>query len=181
MEPIFNEKVAEKWYLWDHEQCCGIHWCDKSDEKVEKCGYCSWTVAAVPYCCWQKKKKKKEEKTQHKTQTWDSLLTKQVHCICCSRSYKASPEKHKDDLRWSRDTRNPYKCMNVMKQDAMQNMWKTMHARGSWQIEICVENLSRSYPEISMDQEFIENILSRQRAQKFGLMDRPSCQEAIEV
>ena len=38
-----------------------------------------------------------------------------------TRSYKASPEKHKDDLRWSRDTRNPYKCMNVMKQDAMDN------------------------------------------------------------
>ena len=38
-----------------------------------------------------------------------------------TRSYKASPEKHKDDLRWSRDTRNPYKCMNVMKQDAMDD------------------------------------------------------------
>ena len=30
-------------------------------------------------------------------------------------SYKASPEKHKDDQG---GTRNPYKCMNVMKQDA---------------------------------------------------------------
>ena len=32
-----------------------------------------------------------------------------------------------------------------------------------------------------MDQESIENVSSRQRAQKFGLMDQPSCQEAIEV
>ena len=46
---------------------------------------------------------------------------------------------------------------------------------------MCVENLSRSYLEISMDQESIENVSSRQRAQKFGLMDQPSCQEAIEV
>ena len=64
--PIFNEKAAEKWYLWDHEQCCGIHWCDKSDEKVEKCGYCSWTVAAVPCCCWPKKKRKKKRENTTK-------------------------------------------------------------------------------------------------------------------
>ena len=47
-----------------------------------------------------------------------SWLTKGI------RSYKASPEKHKDDLIWSRDTRNPYKCMNVTKQDAMDNKIK---------------------------------------------------------
>ena len=46
---------------------------------------------------------------------------------------------------------------------------------------MCVENLSRSYLEISIDQESIENVSSRQRAQKFGSMDQPSCQEAIEV
>ena len=76
-----------------------------------------------------------------------------------------------------------------------------MHARGSRQIEkllsyyqagkvhkklprlieICVENLLRSYSEISMDRESIENVSSRQRAQKFGSMDRPSCREAIVV
>ena len=38
-----------------------------------------------------------------------------------TRSYKASLEKHKYDLRWSRGTRNPYKCMNVMKQDVVDN------------------------------------------------------------
>ena len=32
-----------------------------------------------------------------------------------------------------------------------------------------------------MDQESIKNVSSRQRAQKFGLMDRPSCREAIKV
>ena len=83
----------------------------------------------------------------------------------------------------------------------MQNIWKTMHARGfrqikklssyylagrkhiklPRQIKICIENLSRSYPEISMDRESVENVSSKQRAQKFGSMDRPRCQEAIEV
>ena len=37
------------------------------------------------------------------------------------------------------------------------------------------------YPEILMDQESIKNVSSRKRAQKFGLMDRPSCREAIKV
>ena len=32
-----------------------------------------------------------------------------------------------------------------------------------------------------MDQESIKNVSSSQRAQKFGLMDRPSCREAIKV
>ena len=32
-----------------------------------------------------------------------------------------------------------------------------------------------------MDRESIENVLSRQRAQKFGSMDQPNCQEAIKV
>ena len=35
-----------------------------------------------------------------------------------TRSYKASPEKHKDDQG---GVRNPYRCMNVMKQDAMDD------------------------------------------------------------
>ena len=46
VEPIFNEKVAEKWYLWDpwtvHE--CTVH------ERLVKC------------CGWQKKKKKKAKR-----------------------------------------------------------------------------------------------------------------------
>ena len=96
---------------------------------------------------------------------------------------------------------NETRCYGWQDNRKMQNMWKTMHARGSWQIEkplsgywagrehiklplyieIYVENLSRSYPEISMDRESVENVSSRQRAQKFGLMDRPSCWDAIEV
>ena len=32
-----------------------------------------------------------------------------------------------------------------------------------------------------MDREFVKNVSSRQRAQKFGSMDRPSYREAIEV
>ena len=32
-----------------------------------------------------------------------------------------------------------------------------------------------------MDRESIEDVSSRQRAQDFGSMDRPICQEAIEV
>ena len=31
-----------------------------------------------------------------------------------------------------------------------------------------------------MDQESVENVSSKQRAQKFSLIDRPSCREAIE-
>ena len=95
--------------------------------------------------------------------------------------------------------------MNVMKQDSMddkikercktfekQYMQEDFNRSRSWQadkehiklpryIKICVETLSRSYPEILMDQESIKNVSSRQRAQKFGLMDRPSCREAIKV
>ena len=55
------------------------------------------------------------------------------------------------------------------------------HIKLPRQIAICVENLSRSYPKISMDQESFENVLSKQRAQKFSSIDRPSCREAIKV
>ena len=82
--PIFNEKVAEKWYLWDCEQCCGTHWCDKNDKKVEKVRLLFMNSSRCPLLQLTKKKKKKkeeEEKMQHKTQTWDSLLSKQPHSI----------------------------------------------------------------------------------------------------
>ena len=40
--PIFNKKVAEKWNLWDHEQCiCAL-----------------FTVDLVKLCGWNQKKKK---------------------------------------------------------------------------------------------------------------------------
>ena len=32
-----------------------------------------------------------------------------------------------------------------------------------------------------MDREFFKDVLSRQRAQDFGSMDRPICREAIKV
>ena len=71
----------------------------------------------------------------------------------------------------------------------MQNIWKTIHARGSRQIEklssyylagrehiklprqieIYVENLSRSYPEISMDQEFVENRIEQTKSTEIWL------------
>ena len=38
-----------------------------------------------------------------------------------TRSKKASPQKYKDDQG---GTKNPYKCMNVMKQDAMDDKIK---------------------------------------------------------
>ena len=45
--PIFNEKVAKKWDLWV--------------KIVKSCGYCSWTVAVIPWNeCYSKKKKKKK-------------------------------------------------------------------------------------------------------------------------
>ena len=44
-----------------------------------------------------------------------SWLTKGI------KSYKALPEKHKDDQGGTKD---PYKCMNVMKQDAMDDKIK---------------------------------------------------------
>ena len=35
-----------------------------------------------------------------------------------TRNYKVTPEKYKDDQG---GTKNPYKCMNVMKQDVMDD------------------------------------------------------------
>ena len=73
VEPIFNEKVAEKWNLWVREQytmCCD--WL-KQIGKVKICGYCSlnstWTVTAAlkKLKTREKKKKKKTNKTQTQT------------------------------------------------------------------------------------------------------------------
>ena len=65
MGPIFNEKVAEKWYLWDYEQCCGIHWCNKSDEKVGKMWLLFMNSSRCPLLQLTKKKKKRENATQN--------------------------------------------------------------------------------------------------------------------
>ena len=66
-----------------------------------------------------------------------------------TRMYKSSPEKHIDDqgrsrghkeLIWMREC-NETRCYGWQDNRRMQNMWKTMHARGSRQIE----NLSSNY------------------------------------
>ena len=44
-----------------------------------------------------------------------------------------------------------------------------------------VKLLSRWNLKISMDRESIEDVLSRQRAQDFGSMDRPIFREDVEV
>ena len=54
MRPIFNEKVAEKWNLWVHEQCIYALF------MVEKSTFAAtvqWTVAAFLQNPWKKKKK----------------------------------------------------------------------------------------------------------------------------
>ena len=38
VKSIFNEKIAEKWYLWIPYTVHGTHRTDKNDEKVGKCG-----------------------------------------------------------------------------------------------------------------------------------------------
>ena len=38
-----------------------------------------------------------------------------------TKNYKTSPEKHKDDQDDQGDTKNPYKCINVMKQDVIDD------------------------------------------------------------
>ena len=39
--PIFNEKLAENWSLWDSWT---VHGCTVHGRIVKSCGYCSWTV-----------------------------------------------------------------------------------------------------------------------------------------
>ena len=77
--PIFNEKVAEKWYLWVSYTVHGTHRIDKSDKKVGKVRLLFMNSSRCPLLQLTKKKKKKKKKTQHKTQTWDSLLSKRSH------------------------------------------------------------------------------------------------------
>ena len=69
--PIFNEKVAEKWNLWDL-------WI------VHPCTVHSW-LGQIARLEPKKKKEKKEEKTQGKTQTWDSAQSKCSPCLLLQR------------------------------------------------------------------------------------------------
>ena len=87
VKPIFNEKVVEKWYLWVLYTVHGTHKTDKSDEKVGKVRLLFMNSSRCPLL--QLKKKKKKKKTQHKMQTWDSLLSKcslnvlRLWCVLC--------------------------------------------------------------------------------------------------
>ena len=87
-------------------------------------------------------------------------------------SYKVSPEKHKDDLRWSRNTRNPYKCMNVMKQDtkdtkeknAKQRKMKCMQGYLDWSGR-CRESIEKK-PTL-MDWETVEDLSARKKVSRW--------------
>ena len=75
MGPIFNEKIAEKWNLWVHEQCTIYTDWLKKNRKVKVCGYCSlnntWTVVADS----QTRAKKKKKKTQTQTRNMQTKPT----------------------------------------------------------------------------------------------------------
>ena len=80
-------------------------------------------------------------------------------------------------------TRNPYKCTNVMNQEAMDDKiierWKHVKNNACKRVLIdreVVKLLWRENPKFLMDQGFVENLTGKQRAQKFSSMDR----EAIE-
>ena len=80
-----------------------------------------------------------------------------------TRSYKAAPEKYKDDLGWSVDTRNSYKCMNVMKQDAMDD--KIIERCKTCEKQCMQEGLDRLRSRWAVIElaESIENYLHRLR------------------
>ena len=54
MEPIFNEKVTEKWNLWIRKQCTDVLF------MVEK-SYGSLNSNRILQNAWKKKKKKKKK------------------------------------------------------------------------------------------------------------------------
>ena len=54
--PIFNEKIAEKWNLWVHEQCTYALF---TREKSTFAATVQWTVAAFLQNAWKQKKKKR--------------------------------------------------------------------------------------------------------------------------
>ena len=89
-----------------------------------------------------------------------------------TRSYKASPEKHKDDQRWSRGQKesikkheyNETRCYGWKDNRKMQNMWKKNACKRVSTDREVVKMLSRENPKILMDRGFVKNLSSRQRA-----------------
>ena len=69
--PIFNEKVAEKWYLWVLWTMHGTHWCDKGTKKQEK--------LLSPTAADKKKKKRRERNSQNATHVL--VLSKHIFYI----------------------------------------------------------------------------------------------------
>ena len=62
----------------------------------------------------------------------------------------------------------------------MQNKEKVKCMQGYLnRLRRCRESIEKN--PTSMDRESVEDVSSRQRAQDFGLMDRPICREAIKV
>ena len=83
VRPIFNEKIAEKWNLWVHEQCivC-IDWlkkCKKSQILQLLFMHCAWTVAASLTNAWKRKEKKRKTQTWFLNVAYISLLISTLH------------------------------------------------------------------------------------------------------
>ena len=74
----------------------------------------------------------------------------------------ASPEKYKDDQRWSRGHKesikmhecNEIRCYGWQDKRKMQSMWKTMLVRGSQSIERCRNAIEPT----SMDREAVKKL-----------------------
>ena len=76
MEPIFNEKVTEKWVFWVPWI---VHGYTVHGRIVKSCGYCSWTVAVTEHEAPETRAKKKKKKKESKTQTWTQNKCIQTH------------------------------------------------------------------------------------------------------
>ena len=78
-------------------------------------------------------------------------------------------------------TKNPYKCMNVMKQDAMDD--KIIEKYKTYEKQCMQENLdgSKGVKQLSSRPRWIEQLSKSDRRDKNFLDGSRSCQEAIEI
>ena len=75
---------------------------------------------------------------------------------------------------------NQARCYGWQDNRKMQNKEKMKCMQGYLnRLRRCQESIEKN--PTSMDRESVEDVSSRQRAQDFGLMDRPICREAIKV
>ena len=99
MRPIFNEKVAEKWNLWVHEQLHDVHWLAEKSKKSQ-----TLQLLFMHTLCMNNsrkshkrvKKKKKKKKTQTQTQTW--FL--KVALMCSLMAHINQTQYTNRSLRW---------------------------------------------------------------------------------